>query len=52
VEAVASVEEIYDGIEPAVAVINLSDETDPQPVWDRLTRRSGVDDRGRDREGP
>ncbi len=39
VEAVASVEEVQDGIEPAVAVINLSDETNPQPVWDRLTER-------------
>ncbi len=39
VEAVASVEEMHDDIEPAVAVINLSDETDPQPVWDRLTGR-------------
>ena len=39
VEAVASVEEMHDGIEPAVAVINLSDETDPRPVWDRLTGR-------------
>jgi CheY-like chemotaxis protein len=39
VEAVASVEETYDGIEPAVAVINLSDEADPQRVWDILTER-------------
>ncbi len=39
VEAVASVEEMHDGIEPAVVVINLSDETDPQPVWDRLKGR-------------
>ena len=39
VEAVASVEEMYDGIEPAVAVINLSDEADPQRVWDILTER-------------
>jgi hypothetical protein len=39
VESVATVEEIHSVIEPAVAIINLSDATDPQPVWDRLTGR-------------
>jgi hypothetical protein len=39
VESVATVEDVHSVIEPAVAIINLSDATDPQPVWDRLTGR-------------
>ncbi len=39
VESVATVEEIHSVIEPAVAIINLSDATDLQPVWDGLTGR-------------
>ena len=38
-EAVASVEDMDDRMEPAVAIINLSDTTDPQPIWDRLCRQ-------------
>ncbi len=39
VESVASVEDLGGEIEPAVAVINLSDAADPKPVWDQLTHR-------------
>ena len=39
VESVATVEDLHYVMEPAVAIINLSDATDPQPVWDRLTGR-------------
>ena len=39
VESVASVEDLGGEIEPAVAVINLSDAADPRPVWDQLTHR-------------
>ncbi len=39
VEAVASVEDMDDRIEPTVAIINLSDTTDPQPIWDQLCRQ-------------
>ncbi len=37
VESVASVEDLGGDIEPAVAVINLSDAAGPRPVWDQLT---------------
>ncbi len=39
VESVASIEDMADGIDPAVVVINLSDTADPKPVWDQLTNR-------------
>ena len=39
VESVASVEDLGGDIEPAVAVINLSDAADPRPVWDQLTHQ-------------
>jgi len=39
VESVASVEDLGGDIEPAVAVINLSDAADPKTVWDQLTHR-------------
>ena len=39
VESVATVDDVHSVIEPAVAIINLSDAADPQTVWDRLTGR-------------
>ncbi len=39
VEAVASVADVHSVLDPAVAIINLSDAVDPQATWDRLTRR-------------
>lgn len=39
VESVASIEEVDDRVEVAVIVINLSEAADPNPAWEKLTRR-------------
>ena len=39
VESVATVEDLHYVMEPAVAIINLSDATEPQAVWNTLTSR-------------
>ena len=39
VEAVPTVDDVHCVVDPAVAIINLSESTDPGTTWDRLTRR-------------
>ena len=39
VESAASVEDLDDGIEPEVAMINLSDTAHPQPIWDSFCQQ-------------
>lgn len=39
VESVATVDDVHNVIEPAVALINLSDSLNPRSAWNRLTHR-------------
>ena len=39
VEAAATVADVHCMMDPAVAIINLSDAVDPRANWDQLTRR-------------